>query len=62
MDGEEVLHELRRLDPRVKVIIVSAHVNGDTQALLQKGAHALVLKPFRLDGLQRSVAQALAPA
>jgi CheY-like chemotaxis protein len=58
MSGEEVLRELRALDPNVKVLISSATVNGD--ALLQAGAQAIVKKPFRVDQLLRSVQQALA--
>ena len=63
MDGLAVLDELRRRDPEVKVIIVTAHGTGQTRAMvLQAGAYSYLIKPLALSDLHSIVTRALAEA
>ncbi len=60
-DGIEVFHELKRLDPNVKVILVTGYVmDKKAQMLLQEGAYRFLTKPYRfheLLGIIREVLQ-----
>lgn len=62
LGGEEVLRRLRRLDPTLPVIIVTAHgtISGAVSAV-RDGAFDYLTKPFRnehlLDTVQRAVAR-----
>ncbi|MBF0272301.1 MAG: response regulator [Magnetococcales bacterium] len=50
MDGLETLREIRRLDEKVKVILVSAFITVEnTVAAIKLGASDVLTKPFRLD-------------
>jgi len=47
MDGIEVLDHVKRIDPRVPVIIITAHATVDVSIqALRKGADDLITKPF----------------
>src|SRR3990172_2031805 len=47
MDGIEVLEHVKRIDPHVPVIIVTAHATVDVSIqALRKGADDLLTKPF----------------
>ena len=62
LGGEEVLRRLRRLDPSLPVIIITAHgtISGAVSAV-RDGAFDYLTKPFRnehlLDTVQRAVAR-----
>ncbi|WOJ88508.1 sigma-54 dependent transcriptional regulator [Methylocapsa polymorpha] len=59
--GEEVLRRLRRLDPGLPVIIVTAHgtISGAVSAI-REGAFEYVTKPFRNEHLVETVRRAVA--
>jgi len=50
MDGIEVLEQVKRIDPHVPVIIVTAHATVDVSIqALRKGADDLITKPFEAE-------------
>jgi DNA-binding response OmpR family regulator len=54
MDGMAVLRALREISPRVPIIIISAYVNPDTEALARRlGATHVVAKPPEIGELLR---------
>lgn len=61
MYGLDVLANLRRLDPAVRVIIVSADVPSSSQQLgAEAGAYAFITKPLERDQVLSLVRGALA--
>lgn len=59
-EGLETIGELRRIDPRVRIIAISGggRIQGPDEVLLQAsnlGAQATLGKPFRLDDLKRAL-------
>ena len=56
----EALRRLRRLDPAVKVVMMSAGGEGPLGAALTLGAAAILRKPFGLADLLKAVQEALA--
>lgn len=63
MDGIEALRELRRLDPRARVVMCSA-MGQETLVLdaIRAGAADFVVKPFKADRVTSAVAKALSRA
>jgi len=61
LGGEEVLRGLRRLDPGLPVIVVTAHgtISGAVSAI-REGAFEYVTKPFRNEHLVETVRRAVA--
>lgn len=60
MDGEKCLHELRRIDPDVKVLIATGFtVALDRNAALDIGAKALIRKPYHATEFLSAVRRAL---
>jgi DNA-binding NtrC family response regulator len=60
LPGHEVLEHLRRVDPHLPVIIVTANRDLDVaRRTLMRGAFDYVLKPFELEVLARIVAAAI---
>jgi len=54
MDGMTVLRALREISPRVPIIIISAYVNPDTEALARRlGATHVIAKPPEIGELLR---------
>ena len=63
MDGKETFSELRRIDPRAKVIVASGYsLAGDAQHLLASGAKGFMQKPYRKATLAEKLAEVLAEA
>ena len=61
MDGEQVLHELKIIDPGVEVIILSGHGDIDTAFRTGKaGAYEFLSKPCDFDELVTSINTAFA--
>ena len=54
-DGRTLLDELRRTRPEIGVAMVTGSV--DAHVLRSAGAHAVIVKPFELDELKRTVAE-----
>src|SRR5215813_6942407 len=60
MDGLELLRELRRNDPDVHVIIITAYATvGTAVTAMREGAFDYIMKPFSKDELLISVERAI---
>lgn len=60
LDGIELLREIQRVHPAIKVIVISGHGNIETAVrATQLGAFDFIEKPFSLDGLLQRVCRAL---
>jgi PAS domain S-box-containing protein len=59
LSGEEVLEELRRLDPAVRVVMASGYALADLRPETQANLHGFLAKPFRPADLVRAVEAAL---
>jgi PAS domain S-box-containing protein len=56
VSGPAVFAALQRIDPRVRVLLLSGHsIDGETQALLDRGARAFLEKPFHAATLLETV-------
>ena len=61
MDGADTFHELKGIDPEVRVLIFSGYSAGaTTNGLMDEGAVGFIQKPFLPDKLADAVAKALA--
>lgn len=61
LSGLDVLQELRQIDPKLPVIVMTTHGTADTAIeAMQRGAFDYVLKPWDLDELTDLVDKALA--
>jgi two-component system, cell cycle sensor histidine kinase and response regulator CckA len=61
LSGKETFLRLKELDPEVRVLFSSGfHREGTVQELLEIGAKGFIHKPYRLQLLSKSVAEALA--
>ncbi|MBW1804422.1 MAG: sigma-54-dependent Fis family transcriptional regulator [Deltaproteobacteria bacterium] len=60
MNGIEALQEIKRLYPEVIVIMITAFEDVDTVVSAMKlGAHDYVVKPLNIDGLKKTIGNAL---
>lgn len=60
MGGRKCLDELLKIDPKVKVIVVSGYsLNRSTRDALKPGAVDFISKPFDAKRLLRSIRKAL---
>lgn len=58
--GLDAFQKMREIDPRLPVIIITAHATTDTAIeAMKRGAFDYLLKPYDLDELRQSVAKAL---
>ena len=49
MDGREVFHALKQIDPGVRVVLMSGYsINGQAGALLSEGIRAFIQKPYSI--------------
>jgi DNA-binding NarL/FixJ family response regulator len=61
MNGATCFRELRKIDPHLKILLLSGHVLSEVVYELQaEGAAGFLRKPFTLQLLSRMVAEALA--
>ena len=61
--GLEVLEEIHQRWPRVRVLVVTgAAPDGLARSAIGLGAHAVLLKPFRINELRAMVRSVLADA
>jgi PAS domain S-box-containing protein len=59
--GEELYHELRKLDRRVKVIVSSGYLDGSTKTdLLHIGVKDVLTKPYKFEDIRRVVRETIA--
>jgi signal transduction histidine kinase/CheY-like chemotaxis protein len=60
MSGKATYTAMRAVDPSVAVLLMSGYTkNEDVQALLEQGARGFVMKPYSVEVLARSLADAL---
>jgi len=60
MSGRATFAAIREIDPRVAVLLMSGYTkNEDVHALLEEGARGFVMKPYSVEVLARSLADAL---
>jgi nitrogen regulation protein NR(I) len=60
LSGLDALRQIRAIDPRLPVIIMTAHGTADTAIeAMKRGAYDYVLKPWKLADLKQVVANAL---
>lgn len=59
MTGGVVFDRLKEIDPDVRVILSSGYsIDGDAQAILDRGCRGFLQKPFSLERLSRTLNQA----
>jgi len=62
ISGPECLERLRELDPQVRAVLCTGHVEAsETEEWETLGFNALLRKPFSLEDLTEAIARALAP-
>ena len=60
MSGRATYAAMRAVDPTVAVLLMSGYTkNEDVQVLLEQGARGFVMKPYSVEVLARSLADAL---
>jgi DNA-binding NtrC family response regulator len=60
MDGLEVFRQVKQLNPKSKVIIISGYASPEmVDVAFQEGVFDFLVKPFRLDELKSSVSRAM---
>jgi len=58
LDGEGTFRELRRIDPKVRVLLVSGQAGREeAERCLGEGALDVLAKPFKLEDLSRAIAR-----
>ena len=58
--GQQVYHELKRINPEVNVLLASGFsIEGEAERLMNEGVRAFVQKPFRKRKLQDTLKQLL---
>jgi DNA-binding NtrC family response regulator len=61
MDGEELLKELKQLNPSLEVIILTGHGSEDSAVrTFREGAYEYLMKPCELDELISAISRAYA--
>jgi len=52
MDGEQVFHALKIMDPDIRVLLASGYsVDGQAEGLIRQGCNGFIQKPFSLKQL-----------
>lgn len=60
MDGLELLHQIKNLDPTIEVIVITAHSTVETAVeAMRRGAYDYQTKPVRIDELRLVIERAL---
>ena len=56
MGGVEVLSEIKRIDPRAEIIIMTGYASVDTaKEIMKLGAYDYVLKPYAIEELMEKI-------
>src|SRR5262249_60926857 len=64
MDGYEIFHRLREIQPQTPIILMTGFGYDPTHSIVkarQEGLQTVLYKPFRVDRLMEAVEQALRP-
>ena len=60
MNGADIFQALKKINPKVKVILASGYVmNKQIAAVMEQGCRAFMPKPFRLEDLSVKVREVL---
>jgi len=60
MDGLKTFHQLRRINPLVKVLVISGQSGlGDVHAMLAAGAQGFLQKPYSASALEDAISRSL---
>jgi len=60
VSGRDIFDQLREINPGVKVLLASGYsINGEAQAILDRGCNGFIQKPFGLNELSRRVREVL---
>lgn len=59
MDGMEVLKKLRKIDPDLPVIVITAYPSLELKDILKYGASGYIRKPFETKELKRAIKKGL---
>ncbi|MCK9364611.1 MAG: PAS domain S-box protein [Syntrophales bacterium] len=60
ISGSDTFDRLRRLNPGLKVLLASGYsINGEAQAIMDRGCNGFLQKPFRLESLSQKVREIL---
>jgi PAS domain S-box-containing protein len=63
MGGGEAFDRLRKIDPRIKVLLSSGYsINGQASKILQRGCDGFIQKPFNMNQLAEKIQMILANA
>ena len=50
MDGTQTLHEIKKIDPSIEIIMLTGHATVDTAfEIMKQGAFDYIMKPVNLD-------------
>ncbi len=61
MSGSETFERLKKIDPKVRVLLASGYtLDGQAQAILKRGCRGFIQKPFSLEALAQKIEAALA--
>ncbi|MBW2711118.1 MAG: PAS domain S-box protein [Deltaproteobacteria bacterium] len=60
MGGGEVFDQIKRIDPKVKVLLSSGYsVNGEATEILKRGCEGFIQKPFSMEDLSKKIREVL---
>ncbi len=60
MDGEETFSHLKKLNPKIRVLLASGYsLNLQVAEILQQGGRGFIQKPFTLGELSEKIKSAL---
>jgi len=60
MGGRDVYDRLKQISPHIKVLLSSGYsINGQAQAILDRGCNGFIQKPFNIEQLSRKVREIL---
>jgi CheY-like chemotaxis protein len=60
MGGRDVYDKLKQINPDIKVLLSSGYsINGQAQAILDRGCNGFIQKPFNIEQLSRKVREIL---
>jgi len=60
MNGKDTYTELKRLNPNVKVLLVSGYsLNKQIEELMERGCNGFIQKPFDIVQLSQKIRQVL---
>ena len=60
MGGGEVYDRIKRIDPKVKVLLASGYsIDGQATEILERGCEGFIQKPFNMEDLSKKIREVL---